>query len=513
MLLTVGAAVLGLACLGVASWRQATQTRERERAATALLTAFEALAMGPAHPGEAGRDVLVGDRLVQMAGQIPEVCKGLPSVEAEVWTSLGRALMSVERYADAERAVGRAAALRTAGGAAGGLRVLRDRSLLALIAYRMGRDAEAERLEREVLDEYAAIGASADDQMTACCRLAVILGHSHGRAAALEIYRRAWAISERTPGASERVQGEVLAGMGLYELGTGDRDAAEKHLHDAERLLRTGPAAMGSTRAQTLCNLGQWYVSTGRLADAEGCLREALAIESALGGPSWTDTSQVLSQLAGAYWVAGQLERAEPMFREAVRVCRAGPARAEQLAVALNSLGVCLRDRGKLDEAEAAIREGIAIRRRVLGPEHLSLADPETTLARVLIRTGQHEEARSLVEHAMQLRGRAGASSVELVESLAVLALSSGEDGDCENAARLAMQAVDLRRSAHLERHWRADIAVDALVATLGRSQPEEAQRYLLCDFATSWQIPDTENAAYQRAWARLRDAWVGQPG
>ena len=58
------------------------------------------------------------------------------------------------------------------------------------------------------------------------------------------------------------------------------------------------------------------------------------------------------------------------------------------IATTLNNLGAVQRDERKLGDAEASIREALAMRKKVLGDQHPSVADSERDLAKVLALKG-----------------------------------------------------------------------------------------------------------------------------
>jgi tetratricopeptide (TPR) repeat protein len=72
-----------------------------------------------------------------------------------------------------------------------------------------------------------------------------------------------------------------------------------------------------------------------------------------------------------------------------------------QVAITLGQLGTTLANRGKVDEGERLLREGIAMAERILGETHPHVVEPKRTLAEVLARQGRRDEARRLREEAI----------------------------------------------------------------------------------------------------------------
>jgi thioredoxin-like negative regulator of GroEL len=62
----------------------------------------------------------------------------------------------------------------------------------------------------------------------------------------------------------------------------------------------------------------------------------------------------------------------------------------------MNIYAVWLTESGDYATAEPMLRESLALRREVLGPDHVGVASSMTKLADLLIATGRFEEAREL---------------------------------------------------------------------------------------------------------------------
>jgi class 3 adenylate cyclase/tetratricopeptide (TPR) repeat protein len=154
---------------------------------------------------------------------------------------------------------------------------------------------------------------------------------------------------------------------------------------------------------------------------AEQTLREALAELELLGDRSYSST--LLAQLGEALCEQGRLDEADDALD-----------RAEFLSAPDDTLNVAwfptlrakvLARRGRLDEADALAREGVANSAGMKG--HIrQVAYAHVALAEVLRQAGRNEEARAEAERALALYERKGAvPSIEQVRSfLAELAPS-----------------------------------------------------------------------------------------
>jgi serine/threonine-protein kinase len=109
----------------------------------------------------------------------------------------------------------------------------------------------------------------------------------------------------------------------------------------------------------------------GNLNEAEKLQRESLALHRKLYGDSHILVAENLAALGILRFNAGDNEGAVVMDRQAADIFRTalGPA-SPQLADDLIELGNALERMGRLTEAEARIREGLAMLTKLLGENH-----------------------------------------------------------------------------------------------------------------------------------------------
>jgi tetratricopeptide (TPR) repeat protein len=504
--------MLALLAGGVTSWSQSVRALEQGRASRALTEAFRSLTRRPGPGTPTGTDVLVGDRLVDLKERIPELSGGSERVEAELWGVLGEGLQGVDRFQDAIDCLRRAESMQLAR-RDDRCAIAGTRFKLAKAMVRANQEREAEALLREVVQVYRSCRRVPVPERAASLNcLAQVISGRRDYTAALSLYREAWSLGTSAPGSGDLVVAAALSGMGYQELCMGRTLEAEAYLLQAEGILRSMPI-VSTIMAEVHGELGQLYLGLGDLDRAESRYREALEVMKVTNGTERPNTAQALARLAGTLWVAKEFVRAEVMFREAVRICRMGRPTVAQLSETINGLGVCLRDQGRLREAEAAIREALSLRREAYGPDHLSVADSETTLARLLLRTGNFDEARVLAAHAAESRSRSGSSPIDEVESLAVLALVGSEVGSVADAAVLAHRSMELRQGLPAQTHWRTDLAVEAYVAVLDRLEcTDQSRQVLIHDYLDLARLCGMTNAATQKAWSRVMSRALANP-
>ena len=149
----------------------------------------------------------------------------------------------------------------------------------------------------------------------------------------------------------------AMAGRQLATLsfGTDRRDIArlESYIGEAQRIL-------------------------GRYDEAIAAQRSALARVDATDLPRHGLVYSL--RLAEAQRVSGDFVAAEQGFRAGVAATRTNPALAQYEDFALQHLGKCLLDQVRLDEAELALREALAIRRQNGSPDLIASTEAALTL-------------------------------------------------------------------------------------------------------------------------------------
>jgi tetratricopeptide (TPR) repeat protein len=141
---------------------------------------------------------------------------------------------------------------------------------------------------------------------------------------------------------------------------TGRLDAAKRALESARPLL--APTPTPSAMAPWFHAAGFVRKLAGDLAGARMDYEKSLALYR--GGGSERDAAQIHGNLADTNWALGALDDAAAGFREAIGLMR-GPHKATALLLGVNltNLAGVLVERGDLDEALTAAREGLELRR------------------------------------------------------------------------------------------------------------------------------------------------------
>ncbi|GJG85769.1 hypothetical protein tb265_09500 [Gemmatimonadetes bacterium T265] len=261
-------------------------------------------------------------------------------------------------------------------------------------------------------------------------------------AAADALFRRG--IAARRALIGPGVTHDAELGTLLYELGSVRR--LETDLTGADTLLTQALAirqALRVSRADldaTLFQVGGVRRLQGRFAEAARLLESVIAAEADTPGPTLADA---LDQLAAVRIELRDADSAATIARQAValRERLEGP---EHLSVALAymRLSVALRNGHHIPPAERAIRRALAIQRRRLPAEHPHLLQVENELGVVLIEAGAYAEADRILRHVLRVRERTAPESRDHAATLYALGDLRARQGDFAGAVDFYRRAI-----------------------------------------------------------------------
>lgn len=198
----------------------------------------------------------------------------------------------------------------------------------------------------------------------------------------------------------------------LFHLGVAAAKGAR--LADSERYLRgsmdMAERAAGSNfplAVSARAALARVEDLLGKNSDAQSNTPE-VRLEAAAGHPE--NPAVLVARLAAAGELqlqTGKYQESERTLRQAVDVAKKNPQNPEcngvGMALALRNLGRCLAYSQQWIEAEADLKEALAIEEKVKGPDHPDLAVTLTCLTEVLVGENRPTEAERLLERALKL--------------------------------------------------------------------------------------------------------------
>ncbi len=219
--------------------------------------------------------------------------------------------------------------------------------------------------------------------------------------------------------------------------------------------------------------------------------------------------AQLEHHLGAVRYGAGELDRSSAHFQRALALRREvlGP---EHLGVAntLAALGAVRRTQHRLDEAEALGREGLTLKTRLLGADHPEVAGSLRNLAALAISRKELERARQLEGQAMEIYRRAnGETHFEVANSLTNLGQTYAEERDFAGALPYQERALAMYRGGLPAKHPLIGKAAFSLAESLAELKRYRESLVLAEEGLAILDVPggdptDRAHAAFQVAVA-----------
>jgi Tfp pilus assembly protein PilF/predicted Ser/Thr protein kinase len=240
--------------------------------------------------------------------------------------------------------------------------------------------------------------------------------------------------------------------------------ALDEQLVQAEALEKTGKYAEGLLLVDAVATEGAslqyepllvraWFRQgglqnfTGNYELAEATLERAY--ESAVGQNMLIEAAKVSRLLVSV--VGYRLARHQDGRRwakDAKPLARAA-GMDDVLADYLNNLGLVVHSEGKYEEARSYLEQALAIRERVLGPDHPSVAASLINLGNVAVEEAKYDDARGYYERALAIHEQAlGPEHPHVAVSLNNLGGVAAKHGKLEEARAYFEQALAIYEKA-----------------------------------------------------------------
>ncbi|MFB3908564.1 MAG: tetratricopeptide repeat protein [Candidatus Eisenbacteria bacterium] len=209
--------------------------------------------------------------------------------------------------------------------------------------------------------------------------------------------------------------------------------------------------------------MGNFLIVRGRYTEAEPVLREALALHKAAFGERNSGIALIYANLGRALHGLDSLNAAETMYRTSLAIHErvdGADSWSFNHMITLGNLGRCLNHQGRLEEAEAVLRQTEA-RWRAVAPEHPQHIFTLVSLGSLLVDRGMYAEADSTLRRAHRALERIADPRVgdlsHCRNALAACRAAQGRTAEADSLFRLSSpQAWTARLSPAARRIARA---------------------------------------------------------
>jgi eukaryotic-like serine/threonine-protein kinase len=229
------------------------------------------------------------------------------------------------------------------------------------------------------------------------------------------------------------------------EVARGETITARTLLDRGARRIDQELAAEPQVRASLLETIAEAYRGLGLFDQSQNLARRSLELDGKTFGAASPETLKSVELLAELYRDKGQYSQAEPLLSRLLQSKRAAFGETSpEAAWVMGELGECFYWESKDDEAISLLLQALVIDRKN-GPDFG--APTRNYLALALERKGDFEEARHLLEEAVEINRRTpGTNSPEFAISLHNLGSALIDRGDLAGAEVKLREAVDVRR-------------------------------------------------------------------
>ena len=163
--------------------------------------------------------------------------------------------------------------------------------------------------------------------------------------------------------------------------------------------------------------------------------------------------AQMLTVMGRVYQRLGAYDKAQTLLLEALSIGR-NASETVGFADTLHELGVLRSEQGDYPAAARILGKALAMRRKLLGPDHKDVAVTLTELARDYSAQGDSGRAEPLLREALRIRRKAlGDQNSETATSLNDLALLLWDRGDLTEAAAMFQQSLAVHRKVYGPEH------------------------------------------------------------
>lgn len=366
--------------------------------------------------------------------------KDQPLVEASVRTSIGNAMVNLNRFDLAEPNLRRALELYQRERPADHRDVSLAINNLAVLLHQQGKLTEAEALYRKSVEidrrkpdnEAPLLAISIDN-------LAIVLDEQGRFDEAEPLFREALELRRKSLPKGHPAIATSATGLSMLLNSTGRLPEAEQLAREALDIRRVALPANHPSIAASLSILATQLHEQKKFADAEPMAREALEINLKSLPPGHPDIAASMSTLAMVLRSERKLEESEELYRSALEIRRkAKPGPQADVARTLNNLAGVLRARGKRAEAEPMYVESVDMSRKALGATHPDVALYLFNYAVLLNDMDRYADAVAPLQESLEIRGKTlGAESAWTVETAAQLARMLERTGKGADAARV----------------------------------------------------------------------------
>ncbi len=243
-------------------------------------------------------------------------------------------------------------------------------------------------------------------------------------------------------------------------------EALEKSIPRIEAQFTSQPLVA----AATLDSISATYMNLGEYEKAEPLIRRAIELRVKHLGPNDADTATSWGRLSRLLHLTGRYEDAIAAARSGIEAQRGADPTDPRLSERLDDLALALYFSGKIDEAEAPIREAIDVGRSQTGPPTYYMAESLKVLCDILSTRGKFDDAEAACLESTKLFEKTlGPDNPMLAYAQNSLGLVRMQKGDFAGAEAMLKAVVEQDKRMLGDKHPQVATALENLGAVYFR--------------------------------------------
>ncbi|MEO8432090.1 MAG: serine/threonine-protein kinase [Acidobacteriota bacterium] len=401
---------------------------EIEAAKASAINVFLKDALGAADPWSKGsRNVTLLDALRQAQQKAHTAFLHQPLIEAAVLQTIGVTFANLAEFGEAEKALSRALALRSAAAGARSAEAAESWTEIAKTSLLQGKADDAEKAAREALnitrglhDARSLETAAAMNVLSDALRvkgkfpearslgeqaLRISRAQAPGARTAMTEARTALAGRAARTMDYRRVEIDAFRVLGGVALDQDESKPEEAFMRERLALARALHPDKNMEIAEALDDYGVALTNVGDFPGAERAFLEAIEIEHAILGDDHPAMATTRENLGNVYFrekkydqTARNLEIVLAMRRKALG------EDSEPVARTLANMGAVYMTSGNLEAAARTYPEAVERLTRTLGPEHPDVAHVLTSMGELFIKQKRYAEGEPALLRALEVR-------------------------------------------------------------------------------------------------------------
>jgi len=266
--------------------------------------------------------------------------------------------------------------------------------------------------------------------------------------AALECYDEAIRIRKSALSEDHLLVADSIFNKGALFALRHDTDQAIECYAECLQMYRSKESYLNVAKA--LAGLGCLYEAENKLDQAIDTFEEALTIRTDHYGQDHESVAELLLNIGSSHLTIGNYEKSMSVLEEALRILKSFPENenVDILTKTIDTIGRVYDAQSKPDEALICYRESLRARRRLLGPNHLCVADSFDLMASVYQARNEFNDAIRCIKEALQIRlENLGGDDIEVGNTLFGMGILCCEAGQYAESVSSYKQALTIRES------------------------------------------------------------------